>query len=280
MTHQERKELVGILVNEYKLPVINACNDMQISRGCYYYEPTTRIDPIEEELLLLAKDNPKYGCRKLYQLLRLHGTLVNHKKVSRLYKLHQLHLRIKQSKRLIVTEKHPLTLPDRELHTWSCDFVHDKLCSGRKIKALTVVDEFNREAITVHIEPRINSTKLLQILDQLKYEFGLPKFIRSDNGREFAAFKVQQWAKENNIQWLFIQPGKPMQNAYCERFNGTYRHEVLNSYLFTSLNEATLITKVWVDKYNYERPHDSLDGLTPIQYKEKYGANLSTLMCA
>jgi putative transposase len=235
---------------------------------------------VEEQLLLLAKDNPKYGCRKLYQLLRLRGTLVNHKKVSRLYKLHKLHLRVKQGKKLVTIQKHPLTLPNCELHTWSCDFVHDKLHSGRKIKALTIIDEFNREAITVHIEPRINSAKLLHIFNQLKYEYGLPKFIRSDNGREFTALKVQQWAKSNNIQWLFIQPGKPMQNAYCERFNGTYRHEVLDSYLFTTFSEATLITNMWIDKYNYERPHESLGGLTPIQYKEKYGANLSTLICA
>jgi putative transposase len=271
---------VGILVDEYNLPVINACNDIQISRGCYYYKSVTRVDLVDEELLLLAKDNPKYGCRKLYQLLRLQGVIVNHKKVSRLYKLHQLHLRIKQSKRLVTTQKYPLTVPDCELHTWSCDFVHDKLQSGRKIKALKIVDEFNREAITVQLEPRINSTKLLQIFNQLKYEYGLPKFIRSDNGREFIALKVQQWAKENNIQWLFIQPGKPMQNAYCERFNGTYRREVLDSYLFTSLNEATLITHAWLDKYNYQRPHDSLGGLTPMLYKEKYGANLSTFICA
>ena len=186
---------MGILVDEYNLPVINACNDIQISRGCYYYKSVTRVDLVDEELLLLAKDNPKYGCRKLYQLLRLQGVIVNHKKVSRLYKLHQLHLRIKQSKRLVTTQKYPLTVPDCELHTWSCDFVHDKLQSGRKIKALTIVDEFNREAITVQLEPRINSTKLLQIFNQLKYEYGLPKFIRSDNGREFIALKVQQWAK-------------------------------------------------------------------------------------
>jgi putative transposase len=271
---------VGFLVKEYKQPIVNACKDMQISRSCYYYESSTNVDPIEEELLLLANDNPKYGCRKLYQLLRLRGIIVNHKKVSRLYKLHQLHLRVKQSKRLIAMEKHPLVEPDSELHTWCCDFVHDKLHSGGKIKALTVVDEFNREAITVHVESRINSTKLLQILNYLKDKYGLPKFMRSDNGREFTALKVQQWAAVNGIQWMFIQPGKPTQNAYCERFNGTYRHEVLDSYLFTSLSEARLITNCWVDKYNHERPHDSLDGLTPIKYKEKYGANLSTLICA
>lgn len=268
------------LVTEYKVSVTSACGDLQISRGCYYYKPVQHVDFVEEKLLSLAKDNPKYGCRKLYQLLRLRGIIVNHKKVSRLYKLHKLHLRIKQSKRLRNTEKHPLIVPDCELHTWSCDFVHDKLLSGRKIRALTVIDEFNREAITVHIEHRINSTKLLQILNRLKFEYGLPAIIRSDNGREFTAAKVQQWAKNNNIQWLFIQPGKPTQNAYCERFNGTYRREVLDSYLFTSLKEAKLITDVWVDKYNYERPHDSLGGVTPMQYKEKYGANLSTLRCA
>ncbi len=267
-------------MNIYNLSVSSACSDMQISRGCYYYKPVQKVDLVEEMLLTLAKENPRYGCRKLYQLLRLKEIVVNHKKVSRLYKLHKLHLRVKQSKRLVNTEKHSLFVPECELHTWSCDFVHDKLLSGRKTKALTIIDEFNREAVHVHIEHRINSSKLLQILNQLKYEYGLPRFIRSDNGREFTAHKVQQWAEDNNVQWLFIQPGKPTQNAYCERFNGTYRREVLDGYLFTSLDEAKLITNVWVDKYNYERPHDSLGGITPIQYKQKYGANLSILECA
>lgn len=271
--------MVNNLVNEYKLPVSSACKDLLISRGSYYYKPLTIADKVEEELLLLAKDNPKYGCRKLYQLLRLRGTIVNHKKVSRLYKLHKLHLRVKLNKRLIISDRHSLAIPNCELDTWSCDFVHDKLYSGRKFKALTVVDEFNREAITIAIEPRINSTRLLHIFNQIKDEYGLPKFIRSDNGREFIALKVQQWAKDNHIKWLFIQPGKPTQNAYCERFNGTYRNEVLDSYLFNSINEARLISNAWVDKYNYERPHDSLNGLTPMLYKEKYGAKSSTFMC-
>ena len=271
---------MGSLVTEYHLSVASACVDLEISRGCYYYKPVEQVDLVEKELLILAKDNPRYGCRKLYQMLRLKEIIVNHKKVSRIYKLHKLHLRVKQSKRLRNTESHPLIAPASELHTWSCDFVHDKLLSGRKIRALTVIDEFNREAITVHIEHRINSTKLLQILNRLKFEYGLPANIRSDNGREFTANKVQEWAKKNNIEWLFIQPGKPTQNAYCERFNGTYRREVLDSYLFISLKEARLVTNAWVDKYNYERPHDSLGGLTPMKYKEKYGANLSILQCA
>ena len=268
------------LVTDYKIPISKACKDIQISRRSYYYQPVLRNDNVEVALLTLAKDNPKYGCRKLYQLLRLNGLVVNHKKVSRLYKLHRLHLRVKQSKRLKNMQKHPLVIPEQQLHTWSCDFVHDRLISGRKIKSLTIIDEFNREAITIQVEHRITSNKLLQILDRLKYEYGLPSIIRSDNGREFTALKVQQWAKENNINWLFIQPGKPMQNAYCERFNGTYRREVLDTYEFTSLNEAKLITNVWVNKYNHERPHDSLGGITPIQYKERYGANLSLLHCA
>lgn len=280
MTGQKRRELAETLIADYGLPVIRACSHVQLSRRSYYYEPVAQIDEIENLLLALASDNPRYGCRKLYQLLRLKGFVVNHKKVSRLYKLHKLHLRVKNSKRKLNTEKYPLIVPECELHTWSCDFVHDKLSSGRKIKALTVIDEFNREVVTIRVEYRINSSRLLQIFEQLKHEYGLPMAIRSDNGRGFTATKIQDWAEKHNIRWLFIQPGKPTQNAYCERFNGTYRREVLCSYLFVSLYDAKLTTDAWVDKYNHERPHDSLDGITPVQYKEKYGANLSNLSCA
>jgi putative transposase len=270
---------VEFAVNQYKLNISSFCADINISRSSYYYKAVVVTDKVEDLLLSLAYDNPKYGCRKLYQLLRLHGYIVNHKKVSRLYKKNQLHLRVKAKKKVKV-EKHPLVAPNIEQHTWSIDFVHDKLVNGRKLRALTIIDEFNREAIDITIDSRINSTKLLRILNKLNFDYGLPKYIRSDNGREFTAFKVQQWAVEHNIQWLFIQPGKPMQNGFCERFNGTYRVEVLDSYLFNSLAEAQLITKAWINKYNYERPHDGLGGLTPIMFKQKYGCNLSTLSCA
>jgi putative transposase len=270
---------VEFVVTNYKLCISKACSDINISRSSYYYQPRVTTDVIEQKLLELSYANPKYGCRKLFQLLRLHGYVVNHKKVSRIYKKHRLHLRIKASKR-IKTEKHPLIAPVIEKQTWALDFVHDKLVNGRKLRALTIIDEFNREAVKVYIDTRINSSKLLQILNKLKFTYGLPQFIRSDNGREFTATNVQAWAKQNNIEWLFIQPGKPMQNGFCERFNGTYRLEVLDSYLFNSLEEARLITNAWVSKYNCERPHDGLGGLTPIKFKEKYGSKLSTLRCA
>jgi putative transposase len=271
---------VDILIADYNLSVAHACGDLQISRRSYYYKPVKSVDEIEEQLLALAKGNPRYGCRKLYQLLRLRDFIVNHKKISRLYKLHKLHLRVKNSKRRLNAEKYPLIVPECQLRTWSCDFVHDKLSSGRKIKALTVIDEFNREIVTIRVEYRINSSRLLQIFEQLKHEYGLPTAIRSDNGREFTATKIQDWAEKNNIRWLFIQPGKPTQNAYCERFNGTYRRELLDTYLFVSLYDAKLTTDAWIDKYNHERPHDSLNGMTPVQYREKYGAKLSNLSCA
>ncbi len=270
---------MAYVVKEHKISVSSACKDIGMSRGGYYYQPAVAVDEVEQQLLLLANNNPRYGCRKLWQMLRLNDYVVNHKKVSRLYKKHALHLRLKSRKR-IKGERQPAIAPASEQKIWSLDFVHDKLVTGRKTKALTILDEFNREGIDVHIDTSINSSKLIRKLDELKFTRGLPEAIRSDNGPEFTAIATQRWAKYNNVKWIFIQPGKPTQNCFCERFNGTYRNEVLNSYLFDTMAEFKLITRTWLDKYNYERPHDSLKGLTPMLYKEKYGSKLSTLRCA
>jgi len=217
----------------------------------------------------LASDNHSYGCRKLWQLLRLQGYIVNKKKVTRLYRKHQLYLRLKHKVR-IKRIKQSLAISNVPNQIWSLDFVHDKLDNGRKIKALTVIDEFNREIKTVQVDSHITSIKLTKILDEIIFTHGIPEAIRSDNGPEFISATTQQWAISHRINWIFIQPGKPTQNAYCERFNGTLRREVLNTHVFSSLAEARLIINAWADNYNNYRPHDSLGGLPPILYKQKF----------
>lgn len=255
---------------QHNISVRSACIDLSLSRGTYYYHSCDTIDLIEEKLLKYAKDYPKYGARKLYQVLRTDKDcpVVNHKKVARLYKKHHLYLRINKRKRKKV-EKTPLVVPALPMTTWALDFVHDKLSNGNKIRCLTIIDEFNRESISIQIDRRINSIKLVKMLNELKFTYGLPKSIRSDNGKEFTATITQQWAIDNNIQWIFIQPGKPMQNGYCERFNGTFRNEILDTYLFETVAEAQYIANKWRNEYNNNRPHDSLYGLSPIKYKEK-----------
>lgn len=178
-------------------------------------------------------------------------------------------MRIKAKKRLRVELK-PLVVPTKPKQVYALDFVHDKLANGRKIRILNIIDEFNSKAVTMYVDLRINSHKVISALNQLRINNLLPSTIRSDNGKEFRNKAIASWCIANNINWSFIEPGKPMQNGYCERFNGTYRKEILDSYVFATLNEAKIITKCWMDEYNNERPHTRLGGLTPTEYEQKF----------
>lgn len=227
---------------------------------------------IEARLTLLAAKYKSYGGRKLYQKLRQEGHIVNHKKVKRLYKKNNLGLRIKVRRRLKVTRK-PLSVPTALNQVLAMDFVHDKLIDGRKLKALTVIDEFNSKAVAIYVDRRINSAKVIKTLEQIKSTYGLPAIIRSDNGKEFRSNAIKAWAQQNKVTWEYIQPGKPMQNGFCERFNGTLRREVLDCNVFSTLAEAKVIVNAWIYEYNHERPHDRLKGLTPVQYEQQFRTN-------
>lgn len=187
-------------------------------------------------------------------------------------KIITIKLRMKARKKLKVI-KQPLQIPAQAQKIWALDFMHESLSNSSKIRSLNIVDLFSSRAVGIYLDRNINSYKVIDVLEQLKLEKGLPEIIRSDNDREFRCKLLQDWAMRNNVKWEFIQPGKPMQNGYCERFNGTFRYEILNAYIFDSLAEARAIVKDWLHKYNYERPHNRLQGLTPIQYENKMIGN-------
>ncbi len=267
------RNLVDYAKEHYKISVRRSCQLFSINRNSYLYKSKFSEDSTTESALLeLSAKHKRYGCRKLYQKLRQQGYVVNHKKVKRLYKKHNLGLRIKTLHKLKV-EKKPLAEATGPHQVLAMDFVHDKLADGRKLKALTIIDEFNSKAVSIYIDRRIDSTKVVRALEQIRLAHGLPAIIRSDNGREFRSKAIKNWAEQNNVIWEFIQPGKPMQNGFCERFNGTLRNEVLNYNLFDTLVEARAIINAWFYEYNYERPHDRLNGLTPVQYEQKFRAN-------
>jgi putative transposase len=255
------------MISTNNISVRRTCQEVNMSRTSYYYAPVQNNDGIEEQLLELANKHTKYGYWKLYQKLRQQGVKVNHKKVLRLYSKNKLKLRIKSRKKLKVIRQ-PLATPTQVQKVWALDFTHDSLANGSKIRSLNIVDLCSSRAVNIYVDRNINSYKVIDILEQLKLEQGLPEMIRSDNGREFRCKLVQDWARDNNVHWDFIQPGKPMQNGYCERFNGTFRYEVLDAYIFDSLAEARTIIKNWLYEYNYERPHTRLHGLTPMQYEK------------
>jgi len=242
---------------------------MDLSRSSFRYQSTQKDD--EEELRLamikLAKRYGRYGYRKISALLRMEGWKVNHKKVERLWREEGLQLpkRHKKRRRLYHEGSSVIRLrPQYQNHIWSVDFVHDKLSSGRSYKMLTVLDEYTRRALCVKVKPRMGSADVLEALYPLLLTHGKPEYIRSDNGSEFIAAALQLWLRRVGIKPIQIYPGSPWENGYNERFNGTLRHEVLNTEWFTSVAQAQIVINMWLKEYNNIRPHQSLNMRPPV----------------
>jgi putative transposase len=198
--------------------------------------------------------------------LRNEGHNWNHKRIRRVYRAMALHLKRKPKKRLPARIAQTLAVPEQQNQTWSLDFMSDRLSNGRTFRTLNVIDDFNREALWIEVDTCIPAQRVVQVLEQLLDWRGKPAKIRMDNGPELISQRLENWAKEKNLTLLHIQPGKPAQNAYLERFNRTYREEVLDAYLFEDLQEVRHITEHWLEDYNTIRPHAALQGLPPRQF--------------
>lgn len=240
-----------------------------MSRTVYRYQPDVDRDNRVIELLQSLTDRyPRYGFSKLFTILRRQGNKWNHKRVYRVYKLLNLHLRRKGKRRLPNRNPVPLMVPDESNHCWSIDFMSDSLWCGRKFRTFNVLDDFNREVLDIEIDLSLPGERVVRVLDQIAFWRGYPLKVRLDNGPEMTSVALSDWGELHAVELMFIQPGKPTQNSYIERFNRTYRNEVLNMYVFRTLTEVRDITENWIDEYNRERPHDSLGKLTPVEYRE------------
>lgn len=249
------------------MSVRQACRLSKISRWVYYHRPDKSKDnPIKDELISLAEKHPSYGFWKMYRTMRMQCYYWNHKRVYRIYLELGMNIRRRVKRRLPKRVKHPIVQPENYTQTWSMDFVSDSLTNGRRFRTLNIIDDYNREAVAIEVDTNISSLRVIRVLNQLSSTKGLPKEIRVDNGPEFVSNNFTNWCAENKITIKYIQPGKPVQNAFIERFNRTYRAEILNAYMFENITEVQQLTDEWIEQYNYKRPHESLNNLTPIDF--------------
>jgi len=263
----QRREMARTAVANKAISIRLACSIFVVSETCYRYQAKLSGENghIADWLVRLTHNQRNWGFGLCYLYLRnVKGFKWNHKRVYRIYRELELNLRIKPKKRLVRQKPEPLAVPSTINHCWSMDFMHDQLIDGRSYRLFNVIDDFNREGLTIEVDFSLPASRVIRALDQIIEWRGQPKQIRCDNGPEYISHLLATWAMNKGIELAFIQPGNPQQNAYVERYNRTVRYDWLNHYLFDSIDEVQNHATQWLWTYNNERPNMALNGITPM----------------
>lgn len=263
-----RREMAKRAVEERGVTIRMACQLYKISETCYRYQAvlSSENEEVADHLVRLTHNQRNWGFGLCFLYLRnVKGYPWNHKRVYRIYRALELNLRIKPKKRLQREKPEPLAVPSQINHTLSMDFMHDQLADGRSFRLFNVIDDFNREGVVMEVGLSLPSERVIRALEQMIEWRGKPKVIRCDNGPEYISGQLLAWAAKQGIRIEHIQPGKPQQNAYVERYNRTVRYDWLNQYLFDSIEEVQDFATRWLWSYNHERPNMALGGFTPKQ---------------
>jgi putative transposase len=261
--------VLEVLVDDHHLSVQRACRVVRLSRAAYYRPPVSRVRAdaaVIAALTAIVADHGRWGFWKCCDRLRLQGHHWNHKRIHRVYCALRLNLPRRTKRRVPHRLRQPLTAPPVLNQTWALDFMSDTLYDGRRFRIVTIMDEGNREGLAVEAAMSLPSARVVRILDELIAIHGRPAAFRVDNGPELTAETFVEWCAGQGIAIHYIQPGKPDQNAYIERFNRSYRTEVLDAYLFESVSEVRDLTDAWLVTYNHERPHESLGRVPPLTF--------------
>ena len=254
------------IVSEEDLSIARASKIISLTRSMYYYKSRRDDSELEDKLRHYAELYPSRGFPEYYKRIRREGLIWNHKRVRRVYLKLGLNHKRKIKRRVSNPEKEILVQPIKENITWSIDFMEDKLNNGRKIRTLNIIDDYNRECLAIDVDFSFPSQKVTESLRRIIQWRGKPESIRSDNGTEFTAKAFEGFCNEFGIQHIRTQKGKPMQNGYIERFNRTYREDVLDMYLFDNLSQVREITDNFMEDYNNNHPHNSLADKSPIEF--------------
>lgn len=268
------------IIERFGLSKRRSCKTVDLWRSTFHYKPTVKPDeePIRKRLKELAEKRRRFGCARLHVMLRREGVVINHKRTERIYKEEGLALRIRRRKKLASAKRVEAPVPTKVNERWSMDFVSDSLADGRRLRVLTIVDDYSRKCHRMEVDTSIGGARVARVLNEIAQREGLPESITIDNGPEFIGNALDSWAYQRGVNLNFIRPGKPVDNAYIESFNGRLRDECLNEHWFMSLDEARRIIEDWRIDYNAERPHSSLGDLTPEEFLAKEHEKFSTGM--
>jgi putative transposase len=264
-------------MSRFDLSQRRACELVGIQRCVFRYRSRRSDDVVARQRLKeLAQKHLRWGYRFLGILLRREGHRINHKRVLRLYREEGLKLRPKRRKKVVSVQRIQPPETTGINQKWSMDFVIDTLSCGRRFRALCIVDCYSRECLALEVDTSLSGERVVRVLERLRETRGLPQVIQTDNGPEFTGHKLDAWAYRNKVRLFFIEPGKPVQNAHIESFNGKLRNECLNREWFTSLREAQAVIELWRQEYNQVRPHSSLDNLPPEVWRQKQAQTSTT----
>jgi len=264
---QVKRQAVDVLREERGFGITRACGLLGISRSLYGYRSRRPVPAgLRERISELAGEKRRYGYRRIHVLLRREGWKVNRKRTYRLYREAGLAVRRRKRKRIGLFERKPLAKPSAVNRSWSMDFIADGLIDGRKLRCLAIVDDYSRECLALEVDTSITGRRVAAVLERLADLRGLPLSITVDHGPEFEGQVLDAWAYEHNVRLNFIRPGKPVENAYIESFNGRFRDECLNEHWFLTMAHARRVIEHWRIEYNTERPHSSLGDLTPEEF--------------
>jgi len=263
-----RKEMAQQARSQFTVSIRVVCNIFSISETCYRYKAKLSDEnaQIADWLLRLSTTYKRWGFGLCFLYLRnVQGYGWNHKRVYRIYRELELNLRIKPKRRIKRDKPEALSVPDAINQVWSMDFMSDSLTDSRSFRTFNVLDDYNREGLGIEVDFSLPSTRVIRSLEQIIEWRGKPAAIRCDNGPEYISQILRDWTIKHQITLLYIQPGKPTQNAYIERFNRTARHEWLELHLFETIEQAQLLATQWLWSYNNERPHTAIGGIPPRQ---------------
>ena len=256
--------MVKRVITDHGYSERRACRLIGIDRTAFQYRPRRPADAgVRARLHELANERRRFGYRRLAVMLKRDGMRMNLKKVYRLYKEERLTVRKRGGRKRALGTRAPMAIPQGSNQRWSIDFVQDSIEDGRRFRILNIVDDFTRECLASVLDTSLSGTRVVRELDRLCLLRGRPAMIVSDNGTELTSHAVLRWVEETGIEWHYIAPGKPVQNAFVESFNGRLRDECLNEHVFRSLSQARTIVEAWRIDYNTVRPHSSLGGLPP-----------------